>query len=57
MREVNNAMKREGNLYEEKNNNLPPENRRTPGPPGQYLSGSLVRHPTGASDPDWLFPA
>lgn len=45
------------NINEEKNNNLPSENRRTPGPPGQYLSGSLVRHPTGASDPDWLFPA
>lgn len=57
MREVNNAMKREGNLYEEKNNNLPSENRRTPGQPGQYLSGSLVRHPTGTSDSDWLFPA
>lgn len=45
------------NINEEKNNNLPPENRRTPGQPGQHLSGSLDRHPTGASDPDWLFPA
>ena len=52
-----NLCKVEGNLYEEKNNNLPSENRRTPGPPGHYLSGSLVRHPTGAPDPDWLFPA
>ena len=52
-----NLCKVEGNLYEEKNNSLPSENRRTPGPPGHYLSESLVRHPTGVSDPDWLFPA
>lgn len=52
-----NLCKVEGNLYEEKNNNLPSENRRPPGQPGQYLSGSLVPHPTGASDPDRLFPA
>lgn len=52
-----NLCKVEGNLYEKTNTFLPAENRRTPGQPGQYLSGSLVRHPTGTSDSDWLFPA
>ena len=45
------------NINEEKNNNLPPENRRTSSQPGRYFSGLLVRRLTGASDSDWLFPA
>lgn len=41
---------------EEKNNNLPPENRFTLSQCGQYLSGTMERNSAGTPDTDCFFP-
>ena len=41
---------------DEKNNNLPPENRFTLSQCGQYLSGTMERNSAGTPDTDCFFP-